>query len=326
MKKIYKIAGFLTSLMITASILQFLTPMKPSEAAISFYNVFLKGDATVTGVGTSAGVIKSVQAGTLTVKTTLPTTAGAAGGAIAVTGAAGAVGTTTTAGGAGGANTLTAGNGGAKTGTGAAAGGAGGIASTVAGTGGATASAGTDAGGAGGNNLVTAGTGGAASAGTGNGGKGGSVILQGGTGGTSAGGTAGIDGLIALRGIVTAKKISAPTAETAAGTLTAAELMGGLITLSQATGATVAMTTCTGTELQAALPTDFAVGDSFDFTIINIGTADAANTGTLTAGASGITIVGPVIIPSAHSTTIADSARTYRARKTAANTFIIYAV
>lgn len=126
------------------------------------------------------------------------------------------------------------------------------------------------------------------------------------------------------RGMFSLKQ-TAPTALTAAATLTTAQMLGGLITLTQATGATVAITTPTGAQIQKALPVTFAVNDSFDFTIINLSAA-AADTGTLTAGASGVSIVGAVIVPSAHSTTIADSSKTYRVRKTAANTFIIYAL
>lgn len=120
-------------------------------------------------------------------------------------------------------------------------------------------------------------------------------------------------------------KQAAPTALTGASTLTAAQMLSGLFTLTQSTGATVALTTPTGAQIQKALPVTFAVDDSFDFRIINLSAA-AADTGTLTAGASGVSIVGSVIIPSAHSTTIADSTKTYRCRKTAANTFVIYAL
>ncbi len=125
------------------------------------------------------------------------------------------------------------------------------------------------------------------------------------------------------------KEQGAPAAKTAAATLTAAELYGGLITISQNTTATVALTLPTGAELDAALDhagLPMSANDSFDFTIINLDTNAAANTATLTAGASGISIVGAAVIPSAHSTTVQNSARTFRCRKTAANTFVIYAL
>lgn len=115
----------------------------------------------------------------------------------------------------------------------------------------------------------------------------------------------------------------APVAKTGASTLTIADMLSGIVTLTQSTGATVALTTDTGAAISAGLPSDFAVGDSFEFTIINLSSA-SADTGTLTAGVSGVTLVGAVIIPSAHSTTIADSSMTFRVRKTATDTYIIY--
>lgn len=284
-----------------------------------------QGEQTFTDTaGTGAGVIKTVQAQGLTVKTTLPTTTGAAGGSLAVTGAAGAAGATTTAGGAGAAATVTAGAGGAKAGTGAAVGGAGGAAGLVAGAGGDTASSGSDAAGAGGSASVTAGTGGNATAGTGNGGAGGNVILTAGTGGTTTGGTAGVNGMIFNRSVQTRKQGN-PTAEIGVATITIADMLTGIITISHSTGGTVALTTDVGTAITAGLPSAFAAGDSFDFTIINLSAA-AADTATLTAGISGVTLVGAVEIPSAHATTIVNSSMTFRLRKTGADTYIIYRV
>jgi hypothetical protein len=294
-------------------------------------NQTITGDQTVNGdiigsnsAGTGAGTIRGIQAQALTVKTQLPTTTGAAGGTLAVTGATGAAGATTTAGGAGAAVTITSGSGGAKSGTGAAAGGAAGTLSLISGTGGATASSGTDAGGVGAKIAITAGNGGASSAGTGNGGDAGSIVITAGTGGTTTGGTAGLDGVILNKSLV-CKKQGDPVAETGVATLSAADLLSGIITITHTTGATVALTTCTGAQLDAALPADFGNNDSFDFSIINLSAA-AADTATLTAGAPGITLVGAVIIPSAHSTTIVNSSMTFRARKTASDTFTIYRI
>lgn len=131
-----------------------------------------------------------------------------------------------------------------------------------------------------------------------------------------------LSGSVYKRGFET-KAQGAPTAKTGAATISVADMLTGIVTLSQSTSATVALTTDTGTAIDAGVT--MSAGDSFDFTIINLSAA-AADTGTLTAGASGVTLVGRVIIPSAHSTTIANSSMTFRVRKTASNTFIIYAI
>lgn len=95
----------------------------------------------------------------------------------------------------------------------------------------------------------------------------------------------------------------------ATGTLTAALILGGIVT--STTAAAVTGTTDTGTLIDAA--TTFAVGDSFDFTIINTG---GTNAFTL-AGGTGVTIVG--------SATVAlSTSASFRLLKTAAATFSIY--
>lgn len=127
------------------------------------------------------------------------------------------------------------------------------------------------------------------------------------------------------RGLIT-KKQNTPIAKTGAATITVADMLNGIITINQTTAATVALTTDTGAKIEAGLPFGFAVGDSFDFVIINTDTTAAADTATLTAGATGVTIVGAVVIPSAHSTTIVNSSMRFRVRKTATNTFVIYRV
>lgn len=114
-----------------------------------------------------------------------------------------------------------------------------------------------------------------------------------------------------------------PTAETAAATLTIAKMLTKIITISHSTGATAALTTDTGAAIEAGVT--MAAGDSFDFTVINLSAA-ALDTVTLTAGASGVTLVGRVITPSAHATTVADSSTTYRVLKTSTNNYTIYAL
>jgi hypothetical protein len=113
-----------------------------------------------------------------------------------------------------------------------------------------------------------------------------------------------------------------PSAKTTAVTLTSAELLTGIITATHTAGATAAYTLPTGTLLDAA--GEFAVNDSFDWSLINLSAA-AADTVTLTAG-TGHTIVGGVIVQSAHASTgtlYGNSVR-WRTRKTAANTFVTY--
>lgn len=113
-----------------------------------------------------------------------------------------------------------------------------------------------------------------------------------------------------------------PNAQTTTATLTAAELLDGIITVTQASGSTDAYVLPTGTLMDEA--SEFAIGESFDWTLINLSAA-AADTATVTAG-SGHTVVGTMIVQSAHSTTglLYGNAVRFRTRKTAANTFVTY--
>jgi len=252
---------------------------------------------------------------------TSSTTIGSSGGDAELVGADATAGTTTTAGGIGGDSDLTAGAGGAKTDTGAADGGAGGASSVTAGVGGATAaSAATEYGGAGGIASVTAGTGGAASAGTANGGNGGNVVITQGTGGASAGGTAGYDGLIRFTSNYVSTQ-GTPAAETAAATISAADLKVGIVTITQSTGSTVVLTLDTGAYMDTAFPSA-EVDDAIDWYLINLSAA-AADTGTVTAS-SGHTIVGEAVVESAHADSEFQSSGHFRSRRTAANTWVTY--
>jgi hypothetical protein len=103
----------------------------------------------------------------------------------------------------------------------------------------------------------------------------------------------------------------APTAKTAAATLTAAELATGIITY---TGAAVALTVPLGADLDAAF-TSMKVNSSFDFNIINIGGTNAA---TVTAN-TGCTLVGVAAVS-------ANTACTWRVRKTADATYVFYRI
>ena len=109
--------------------------------------------------------------------------------------------------------------------------------------------------------------------------------------------------------ILKAKSQANPGTLNATGTLTSALIATGIVT--STTAAAVAATLDTGAIMDAAQ--DFAVGDSFDWSVINTG----ANTFTVTAAASGHTVVG------AGAVATATSGR-FRTRKTAADTFVTY--
>lgn len=102
----------------------------------------------------------------------------------------------------------------------------------------------------------------------------------------------------------------APGTLNATGTLTGALIMSGIVT--STTAAAVTATLDTGTVMDT-LET-FAVGDSFDWTAINTG---GANAFTVTAAASGHTVVGAGAVA-------ANTSGRFRTRKTAAQTFVTY--
>lgn len=104
-----------------------------------------------------------------------------------------------------------------------------------------------------------------------------------------------------------------PTAKTADATLMIAELLTKIITATSASA--VALTLPTGTLTDAGiLGGTMPVGYSFDWNVINLGSASGAVT--MTAGATH-TYVGAAVVA------ISTSAR-FRTRKTAANTFVTY--
>lgn len=108
---------------------------------------------------------------------------------------------------------------------------------------------------------------------------------------------------------------AAPTAKTADATLTIAELQTGIVTATSATA--VALTLPTGTLTDAGLAAgSLKAGQSFDWSVINLGSVDGAVT--MTAGV-GHTYVGAAVVA------ISTSA-VFRTRKTAANTFVTYRV
>lgn len=103
----------------------------------------------------------------------------------------------------------------------------------------------------------------------------------------------------------------APTAKTAAATLTAAELASGIITYN---GAAAALTVPLGTDMDTAFPS-MRVNSCFDFYVINIGGTNAA---TVTAN-TGCTLVGVAAVA-------ANSACNWRVRKTADATYVFYRI
>lgn len=215
----------------------------------------------------------------------------AQGGAVAVVG-----GVSSTAGNPGGAVSITGGAPGAT--------GVGGAASVVAAAGGATS-------GKGGAANVTAGAGTAGNA------SGGSVVITAGAKHSS-----GLDGGIFNRASYLFQKQTAPVAKTdGAATLTAAEMISGIVVHTVSTGRT--LTTPTGAEISAGCPTDLAVGDSFDVSVITVGTG-ADDISTLTAGDGGVTFVGNVTVGPDASTF--NGYGTFRFRNTGTGTWIGYRI
>lgn len=106
----------------------------------------------------------------------------------------------------------------------------------------------------------------------------------------------------------------APTdiADGAAMAFTAASLLGGIVTATPTEARNIQFPT--GTVLDAA--SEFAVGDSFDFSLITL----AAFALTVTVN-TGVTIVG-----AAATAGTSGAAARFRMRKTAANTFVAYRI
>jgi hypothetical protein len=111
------------------------------------------------------------------------------------------------------------------------------------------------------------------------------------------------------------KPQGAPTAKTGDATLTIAELLTGIVTATSASA--VALTLPTGALTDAGLAADtLPVGQSFDWSVINLGSSSGAVTMT---ASTGHTYVGAAAVA------ISTSAL-FRTRKTAADTFVTYRV
>lgn len=100
-----------------------------------------------------------------------------------------------------------------------------------------------------------------------------------------------------------------PVAVNVTGAVSAAAILGGIVT--STTAAAVAGTVPTGAVMEAA--TEMAIGDSFDWSVI----ATGANAFTVTAAASGHTLVGTAVVATVTS-------GLFRTRKTAFETFVTY--
>jgi hypothetical protein len=107
------------------------------------------------------------------------------------------------------------------------------------------------------------------------------------------------------------KNQPAQTVESAAATLTIAELLTGII---EYTGVLATLTMPTGTDIEGGVPATFPTNMSFDFSVINTGA------GVVTLGtAAGLTLTGGMTVAAAAS-------GLFRVRKTALNTYTVYRI
>ena len=102
----------------------------------------------------------------------------------------------------------------------------------------------------------------------------------------------------------------APTDKSAVATLTAAEVAAGIIST---TGTSYTITLPTGTDLDTYFSGVPATNVSFNFSVINT----ASGTITIAVGATGMTSLGTLTVTTGVSAT-------FRLRRTAANTYILY--
>lgn len=134
------------------------------------------------------------------------------------------------------------------------------------------------------------------------------------------------NGQFIQRGITITKQ-GAPTALTAGVLLTAAQILGSgggaIITSIPGTAANANYQLPTAANLDLALPAGMAIGDSFDFIVINA-SAVAAETCTFTTN-TGWTLVGNMVVSSNNAATLQSQA-VFRARKTAAGAYTLYRI
>jgi hypothetical protein len=115
------------------------------------------------------------------------------------------------------------------------------------------------------------------------------------------------------------KKVPVPTTSTTATDMTEAFLLGGIHVKTPTAAQDFQVPD--GTEISAAIGADLEVGDSFDFTLINLG--GAGDIVTLIVD-TGVTFVGAVEVDDAGADIT--SSGTFRFRNTGANTWVGYRV
>lgn len=126
------------------------------------------------------------------------------------------------------------------------------------------------------------------------------------------------DGLIGTK--------AAPTALTVSATLASSDIIAGWVTGNQGAGGAAAYTLPVGSVFDTAYLAAYpgaAVGDTIDFTIINLSTVDAEDI-TLTA-ASGFTIVGNAVVEGKFAQ-YANASGTFRLRRVAADSWTAYRI
>ena len=119
------------------------------------------------------------------------------------------------------------------------------------------------------------------------------------TRGTALVGGLAVGGPSAHRGVTSMKRSAVTVADGASMTASASNIVTStIVSATPTTGR--ALTTATGAQIIALL-NGAQVGDCTEFTVINL--AAATHAITLTAGATGVTLVGSAIVPAASSAT-----------------------
>ncbi len=130
---------------------------------------------------------------------------------------------------------------------------------------------------------------------------------------------------VMVRAPVFGRYQAAPATMTVAATITVADLLNGIILGTHSEGGDEAYTLPTGADLDAELTSFVINNDSFDFTIINLSATDGDDI-ILTASV-GITIVGqPAISSNQFESSYYMNNGTFRCRRTAADTFVVYRI
>ena len=106
------------------------------------------------------------------------------------------------------------------------------------------------------------------------------------------------------------KYAPAPTAKATTATLSAAEVAAGIVST---TGTSYTVTLPSGTALDTYFTGVPTVNIGFDFSVVNT----ASGTVTIAVGASGMTSLGTLTVTTGTSAT-------FRLRRTAANTYVLY--